>query len=63
MDPLVAHDIELSQRTPPAEKLAQGLQLMELGLRLKRDSLRRAHPEASEAEIQRAFDAWLIADD
>jgi hypothetical protein len=63
MDALEQNDIEVSRRTPPAEKLAQALELMAAGIRLKRAALRTAHPNASEAEIDAAMERWLTADD
>ena len=62
MDPLLANDIEVSLRTPPSEKLAQALELMATGLRLKRAALRNALPDAAEADIDSAMQAWLFAD-
>lgn len=63
MDVLEASDVELARRTPPEEKLAQALDLMAVGLRLERQRLRREHPEASEAELERLYLAWLLADE
>ena len=62
MDPLTAHDIEVSRGASPSEKLAQALELMDTGLRLKRAALQRAHPDASEREIDEAFERWLLDD-
>jgi Rv0078B-related antitoxin len=62
MDPLVAHDIQVDRETPPAQKLAQALELMETGFGLKRAGLRAANPEATEAEIEQAFVRWLLDD-
>jgi len=63
MDPFVEDDIEAARRTPPGEKLAQALELMEAGIRLKRASLSRTRPQATEREIDEALEHWLIADD
>jgi len=63
MDALEASDIELARRTPPEQKLAQALELMAVGLRLKREQLRREHPGAAEDEIEKLYLAWLLADD
>jgi hypothetical protein len=63
VDPLLENDVQLSQATPPGEKLAQALDLMAAGIRLKRAALRNAEPQASEAEIERAVELWLTEDD
>jgi hypothetical protein len=63
VDPLVASDLEIARATPPGERLAQAIELMETGLRLKRANLRRAMPEATSAEIDAAFERWLFADE
>jgi hypothetical protein len=63
VDPLVEHDIRVAGEEPPGEKLRQALELMEAGLRLKRDLLKRARPDASEAERQAAFEEWLLSGD
>lgn len=63
MDALEASDIEIARRTPPERKLAQALELMGVGLRLQRERLRREQPSADEAEIEKLYLAWLLADD
>ena len=62
MDRLLADDIERSQKADPAEKLAQALDLMAAGVRLKRAALRAAQPGASESEINAQLERWLTAD-
>jgi hypothetical protein len=62
MDPLIEDDIATSGRTSPAEKLAQAIDVMETGFRLKRAALRAATPEATEPEIDAAFERWLLDD-
>ena len=42
-----------------AEKLRVTFDLVETGLALQRQNIRRRHPAASEAEIDRRFDEWL----
>jgi hypothetical protein len=59
---LERNDIQLAQQMDPGEKLAQALELMAVGFRLKRAVLRDRRPGASEAEIQSEFEQWLIAD-
>jgi hypothetical protein len=62
VDPLTAHDVEVSRGASPSEKLAQALELMEAGLRLKRAALQRANPDATERDIDEAFERWLLDD-
>jgi hypothetical protein len=63
MDPLLASDRELARQALPAEKLAQALEMMTAGIRLKRSALRHRFPVASEAEIANMLAAWLVQDD
>ena len=63
MDRLLQDDIETSRATSPEQKLAQAIELMETGIRLKRAALRRALPEASETEIDEALERWLTSDE
>jgi len=63
VDLLLENDIETSRAASPEEKLAQAVELMETGIRLKRAALRHALPEATELEIDGALERWLIADD
>lgn len=44
---------------PPAG-LRTALDLLELGAQLRAQRHRREHPDATEAEVQAAVDAWLI---
>ncbi|HET9234836.1 MAG TPA: hypothetical protein VFP10_11905 [Candidatus Eisenbacteria bacterium] len=62
MDALREHDVETGRLVEPSERLAQALELMTTGIRLKRISLRRASPEADEQEIERAVEKWLFSD-
>lgn len=62
VSPLAAHDLAISRDTPPAEKLAQTLELMSVGIRLRRAVLEQARPEATEVEISEALEVWLSAD-
>lgn len=63
MDPLRAHDLETARSTSPAEKAAQAIELMRLGIELKRTSLRARFPEDSEEAIDRRLRAWLDRDE
>jgi hypothetical protein len=42
------------------ERLQLALELQQDGIEMKRQSLRRAHPRASRAEIERRLEAWLL---
>jgi hypothetical protein len=59
------YDHELASVPPPssAEKLLQALELMDVGLRLKRAALTRQHPHATAAELEQLFREWLLDDD
>ena len=59
---MLASDLELAAQVSPAEKLAQALEMMTAGIRLKRCSLRHHFPGASEAEIENMLMAWLAQD-
>jgi Rv0078B-related antitoxin len=63
MDPLVEHDLQVAREATPGEKLRQALELMDAGLRLKRDLLKNTQPLASESERQAAFEHWLLSGD
>jgi hypothetical protein len=62
MDALLAHDREHAGQVAPAEKLQQALDTMLAGIRLKRSSLRRQFPEASETEVDHRLAEWLRGD-
>lgn len=62
LDPLTQSDIELARRLSPAEKLAQALELMSVGIRLKRAALQAKAPNASESEIDAWLEQWLQSD-
>ncbi len=59
MDPLRRDDIERARRTPPEEKARQALELMRLGIALRRAGIRARRPDAPEAEIDRELQRWL----
>ena len=60
MDPLRRDDIERARRTPPSEKARQALELMRVGIELRRAGIRSRYPLATEAEIDQALREWLI---
>jgi hypothetical protein len=62
MDALTADDVQTSKQTPPAEKLAQALEMADAGVRLKRAALRQASPGLTEQEVDAALEQWLLAD-
>ena len=59
MDRLRADDIERARATPPAEKLAQALELMRMGIAMKRARLRTSDPQAPDTVIEERLLAWL----
>jgi hypothetical protein len=63
LDPLIQSDIEISRAATPAEKLAQALELIEYGIRLKRAALRSKAADASESEIDAQLAQWLASDE
>jgi hypothetical protein len=62
VDSLEANDREHARRTAPAQKLAEALETMRAGIRLKRANIRRQFPDAAEPEIDRLLAEWLIQD-
>ncbi len=59
VDSLRRADIEAARSTPLEEKLAQAIELMELGIALKRDQLRARHAAATPAEVEAMLAQWL----
>jgi hypothetical protein len=62
VDPLLQDDIERSRTTSPEEKLAQALEMMATGIRLKRAALRAAQPGLSEHDLDDQLERWLATD-
>jgi hypothetical protein len=62
MDSLRLDDIRRARTTPPSVKLREALEAMELGIGIKRASLRRRDPNASEAELAERLSAWLSSE-
>lgn len=48
------------RRETAAERLELALVMQAEGLTLMRENLRRRHPNATEREIDKLFDAWLL---
>jgi hypothetical protein len=63
VDALDADDLAQARELMPATKLAQALDMMQAGIRLKRASLRQQDPTADETEIERRLTDWLSRDD
>jgi hypothetical protein len=61
-DPLVDHDIETNRRDSPEKKLAQALDLMEAGIRLKRAALAHVRKDATQQELDVLMTRWLCSD-
>jgi hypothetical protein len=49
------------QRAPEAARLQAALDMHELGVRLYRQRMRREHPQADRADIDRMVKDWLAA--
>jgi hypothetical protein len=63
MDALERSDIELDSRTSASTKLAQALEMMAEGLKLKRAMLEQQHPELDERALDGLFQNWLCSED
>ena len=62
MQPPRPNDLGLNRPPLLEERIEKALALMNLGLRLQRQSLQQRFPEESEEGIQRRFSDWLSAD-
>ncbi len=47
--------------TTPAQRLEEALELADLAEEMLRLKLRRTHPAASDAEIERLIDEWYLS--
>lgn len=56
-------DLRTARETPPSVKLRQAVEMMRAGLRLQRAKLRQQLPNASAAELERAYEVWLLERD
>jgi hypothetical protein len=63
VDALERSDLEFARRATPEQKLAQALEMMATGLRLKREQLRRDNPTFDDAALEELYLAWLLNDD
>lgn len=59
MDSLLKNSVELSLQKTPAEKLAEALEMMSAGIRLKLVALRTQNQSRSEEEIDAMLTNWL----
>lgn len=62
VDAIEADDIATAQRLTGEEKLRQALELMAAGFRLELTAIRARNPGATDAEVERMFQAWLFAE-
>jgi hypothetical protein len=63
VDALRRDDLRTARETVPAEKLRQAVDMMQAGLKLQREKLRRQLPNATSEELEQAFEAWLLERD
>lgn len=61
-DPLVEDDLRSNQNTPPAKKLAQALEMMDMGIRLKRAALLHTEKHATKEQLDEMMNRWLCSD-
>jgi len=54
-------DILSANELSAKDKLGQALEMMAYGLDVKRQNLKRINPDASDRDVDVAFDAWLFA--
>ena len=59
VDPLRRDDLERARRDAPSKKLVQAVELMSLGIELRRAGIRARRPTATEAEIEEELRRWL----
>jgi len=63
VDRFLAQDIEASRAVSLGDKLLEALNLMHVGIGLKREQLRSRNPHLTEAELEAKLDAWLARDE
>ena len=63
VDALRHDDLRAAREIVPAEKLRQAIDVMQAGLKVQREKLRRQLPNATSEELERAFEAWLFERD
>jgi hypothetical protein len=61
VDRIKQDDLLSARELSAKDKLSQALEVMAYGLEVKRQNLKRANPDASECDVDLAFDTWLFA--
>jgi hypothetical protein len=62
VDALLKSSIMLARQKTPGQRLAEALELMDWGIRMKRGRLASQHPDAGPAEIDAMLASWLSRD-
>jgi hypothetical protein len=60
MNQIIENQPSIESADTPASRFLAALDLMELGFELKRQSLKREMPLASEAEIDARLQLWIL---
>lgn len=60
MDAFLAQDIKDNRKATLEGKLQTALELMSLGIEIKREQIRRDHPNMSDEDIERQLIQWLV---
>ncbi len=60
MDAFLAQDIKDNRHLTLEGKLQTALELMSLGIEIKREQIRRDHPNMSDEDIERQLIQWLV---
>jgi hypothetical protein len=63
VDALPKSSVALEAARTPGQRLAEALEMMDWGIRMKRRTLVEQHPHASEAAIDAMLTAWLCSHD
>lgn len=61
-DPLIEDDLRANRGTPPAKKLAQALEMMDMGIRLKRAALQHTQKQATKEQLDEMVNTWLCSE-
>jgi hypothetical protein len=59
VDPFLKDEIERARRMSESDRLLRALEVMAMGIELKRTSLRERYPEASERDLEAKLEEWL----
>lgn len=60
MDAFLAQDIKDNRKATLEGKLQTALELMSLGIEIKREQIRRDHPNMPDEEIEQQLVQWLV---